>query len=413
MESKKTFADYANGDLTTPRLGLERIKILLDLLGNPDSKLRIIHVAGTNGKGSVCRFLTSILSEAGYKAGLFSSPCLTDRCDAISVNGVNITSLELDSIYEEIGILAEKMTELPTPFEISAAAALMYFVRQNCDYCILETGMGGATDATNAISDSVLDIFVPIAADHIAYLGSTLAEIASVKAGIIKKSSAVITAKQQEEVMLILKHRAKNNSFTAAENPIITGTDGIHEIFDCKGLKSIRCGLAGVHQPQNAAVAIEAAYALGTDERSIKCGVENAKNPARFEYFEKDGAKIIFDGAHNPHGMNSFVTSVNRYFGTCPKTVVLAAMHDKEINKMVKELKKINGDVTFYTVGVSQNDRAEKPHVLEKIFMENGLKCRNMKEISCALAAADKKTPVFVCGSLYLYKEFIQYINQP
>ena len=285
MENKKTFADYASGDQTTPHLGLERIKILLDLLGNPDSKLRIIHVAGTNGKGSVCRFLMSIFSEAGYKAGLFSSPCLTDRCDAISVNGVNITLRELDCIYEEIGIFAEKMTELPTPFEISTAAALMYFARKNCDYCILETGMGGATDATNAVSDTVLDMFVPIAADHTAYLGNTLAEIASVKAGIIKKGSAVITAKQQDEVMRILKYRAKNNAFTVAEEPIITGTDGIHEIFDCKGLKTVRCGLAGVYQPQNAAVAIEAAYALGTDERSIKRGVENTKNPARFECF--------------------------------------------------------------------------------------------------------------------------------
>lgn len=405
--NKREFLNYAAGDQTKPKLGLSRIRQLLSLAGNPDDSLKIIQITGTNGKGSVCRFLSSILKEAGYKTGLFSSPCLINRCDAISINNVHISTEELDGICAEIGAYAADMAEMPTPFEISTVASLMYFKRNNCDYCILEVGMGGATDATNAVSKSVMSIFTPIAIDHTEYLGSTLEEIAGVKAGIIKEDSCVITSPQPSEVINILKKRAEKNSFIVSQQPVIKKSDGIYEVFDCKDYRDVLCGLGGVYQPCNAALAIEAAEYLNIDSPSICRGIANAENPARFELFKNGKTEIVFDGAHNPHGMNAFVKSVNRYFGSCPKTVIFAAMHDKDIDNMADELKMLEGNPKFYAVGVSNNSRSESSAVIAEKFVKHGMKCTNMSDINTALQKADKSNPVFVCGSLYLYKEFL------
>lgn len=412
MGKNDNFLKYAGGDMTTPHLGLERVQKLLDLTGNPDAALKIIHVAGTNGKGSVCRFVLSILKESGKKVGLFSSPCLTDRCDAISVNGENITTEDLNKLYEEIRLSAERMTQAPTPFEINTIAALMYFKRKKCDYCILETGLGGAEDATNVISKSVADVFVPIAKDHTEYLGETLEEIANVKAGIIKSGSCVVTSQQQESVEKILKKHAQGNDFIVADCPVSTGICGINEIFDYKNIRDIHCGLGGLHQIHNAAVAIEVARALDADDENIKLGIKNAENPARFEMLQNDGVCIVFDGAHNPHGMRMFAENVNRYFKDCKKNIIFAAMHDKNIEKMALELKKISGDTTFFAVGVKKNERAEKSGVISSIFQKNGLNCTDEIDIRRALKKCDKSNPVFVCGSLYLYKEFREELDR-
>lgn len=410
--NKKEFLNYAAGDQSKPNLGLKRIRELLTLSGNPDVALKIIQVTGTNGKGSVCRFLSSILKEAGYKIGLFSSPCITNRCDAISINGVNIPSEELDGICAEIGDYAADMSEMPTPFEISTVAALIYFNRKGCDYCILEVGMGGATDATNVVSKSVVSIFTPIAVDHTAYLGGTLEEIAEVKSGIIKKGSYVITSPQSPEVTDILKKHSEDNFFNVPQQPAIKSSDGIHEIFDFKDYRDVYCGLGGMYQPYNAALAIEAAEYLHIDIHSICRGIANAKNPARFELFKTEKSELIFDGAHNPHGMKAFVASVNRYFGSCPKTVILAVMHDKDIVGMIDELKMLEGSVEFLAVEVSGSSRSEGSSDLAEKFIKCGMECRDMSDISSALQKADKTNPLFVCGSLYLYKEFLAAIKR-
>ena len=187
----KEFLNYANSFQAPARLRLESITYLLDALGNPHKKLRCVHIAGTNGKGSVCAFLSSMLTAAGYKTGKYISPNMVRVTERISIDGVDISEDELEILMDEVKTAAEKAKEhfgeYPTQFELWTAAAFLHFLRTGCDVCVIEVGMGGERDATNVIERPLLSVITSISYDHMGFLGSTLTEIARCKAGIIKK----------------------------------------------------------------------------------------------------------------------------------------------------------------------------------------------------------------------------------
>ena len=199
----ESFLKYANSFHAVARLRLESITCLLEILGNPHNKISCVHVAGTNGKGSVCAFLQCILTASGKKTGRYISPEMFDLRERITIDGEMIPQTDLDTLLSEVQTAAEKakesLGELPTQFEIWTAAAFLYFHRQNCDVAVIETGLGGERDATNVIENPLLSIITRIDMDHMNYLGDSLYEIAQAKAGIIKNGCPVITLKQQPD----------------------------------------------------------------------------------------------------------------------------------------------------------------------------------------------------------------------
>lgn len=408
---QKEFKNYANSFQAIARLGLESIERLLFYLDNPHEKLKFIHIAGTNGKGSVSAFLQTILSSSGLKCGKYISPNMISVCERISVDGEDITEKELNIILERVRTAALKteadIAVYPTQFEIWTAAAFLYFMQKQCDVVVLETGLGGTRDATNIIPAPIISVIVHIAQDHTEYLGNTLREIAGEKAGIIKSGSeCTVTAIQSPEAYAVLENvcRKKGVPLITAEKPRSLNWDENGEYFDYKHIKNIQCSMLGIHQLGNASVAAETAIQLGISEENIKLGIKNAVNMGRFEILSKEPL-IVFDGAHNPDGMKTLVNSLNRYFPGKTKSFIMASMGDKDITGSLNELKKVLGLHEIYTVCVKNNPRTMPAEELSEIVRVKGFKAVECSDISEARSLC-KNDMVVICGSLYLYKDY-------
>lgn len=415
------FKAYANSFQTKSRLGLESIGALCLKCGNPQKMLKYIHVAGTNGKGSVCAFLQCILSASGLKTGKFISPNMIDVCERISIDGKNISEEEMDALLSQVEEAAKEVERekgsMPTQFEIWTAAAFIYFAKKNCDIVVLETGLGGRLDATNIIDAPVLSIITKIDIDHIEYLGGTIEKIAAEKAGIIKKGSTVITtSNQSEEVIAVLKEKAEREGaeFILAKNAENHRHEGMSEIFDIQQLKTLKINLAGIHQTENAALAVEAAQLFGINEEYIRIGLEAARNIGRFEKLS-DFPLVIFDGAHNVSGTEALVSAVNRYLPDEKISVIYASMADKDIDASLCLFKE-NGfseRTKIFTVPVKDNPRAQTPEKLCKQFESFGFQAFACSDIAEAYEMAVKEQNIIIiCGSLYLYKDFTEYIKK-
>lgn len=407
---------YANSFQAVARLELESIKALTELLENPQDKLKFIHVAGTNGKGSVCSFLQSIFTAAGYRTGKYISPNLISVCERISVDGTQITEAELGEIMLEVEKAAKQVEvwygEPPTQFELWTAAAFLYFEKKHTDIVILETGLGGERDATNVVKNTLCSVITGISYDHTAYLGNTLREIASAKAGVIKENSVTVYSPQNTEAdsVIINKARKMHSRLLAPESPAIKRSERCREIFDYKNIKNIKCGLSGTYQPQNAALAIETALTLGIDEKAIKCGIEAAKNPARFEIIS-EAPIVIFDGAHNPDGVEALCKSLKHYLGGKKINFVTAVMADKDLESETKILKSygFDRDSKLFTVSVKNNPRSLDEGSLCKLYRSKGFNAESCESVEEAVALAKKDSEVCVIfGSLYLYKDFAE-----
>ena len=409
------FKTYANSFQAKSRLGLESIGALCEKCGNPQKNLKFIHVAGTNGKGSVCAFLQCILTNSGLKTGKFISPNMIDVCERISIDGENISTEEMDLLLSEVEKAALEVEKekgaMPTQFEIWTAAAFIYFYQKQCDIVVLETGLGGRLDATNIIDPPILSIITKIDIDHIEYLGGSIEGIAAEKAGIIKQGSKVITTQgQKKEVKNVLIEKALKESaeFIFTEKCENSYHEGMSEIFDLGELKKLRINLAGVHQTENASLAVCAAKTMGISEKSIRRGLEKARNIGRFEKIS-DNPCVIFDGAHNLNGTEALINAVNRYFPDEKLSIIYAAMADKDIQASLKLFKE-NGfaeRVHIFTVPVKDNPRAETPLNLAEKFKSFGFKVTACSDISIAYdKAAARKEVILICGSLYLYKDF-------
>ncbi len=469
----ESFKKYANSFQAIARLRLESIRALLDELGNPQKQLKFIHVAGTNGKGSVCAFLQCILTDAGYRTGKYISPNLISVCERISVDGENIPEDEADAVMERVRAGAEKVREKygepPTQFEVWTAAAFCYFLEKQCDVVVLETGLGGTRDATNIIEAPLASVITHIALDHTAYLGDTVEEIARQKAGIIKEPYAppfavvpsgndtentrdggntvnaavkepyappfavvpdknngkgiicvgglTVSVVQEPSAANVIEKtcREKKNRLVWAKAPCSAGTKGCREFFDYGDMHGIICGIPGLHQLENAALAIETAMALKIPERYIRSGIERASNPARFEIISEK-PMVVYDGAHNRNGMNALAKCLVRYFKPWNGAVFITAfMQDKDIDGVFDELRSfgLNEGAEVYAVKVKNNPRAAETADVCSIAEKHGFSAETFESIKKAYdCAAGKGKLVVICGSLYLYKDFTEEVLQ-
>ncbi len=387
------------------RLGLERIEALLEHLGRPDRKLKFVHVAGTNGKGSTCAVIERALIHEGKRVGKFTSPNLVRVNERICVNGEMISDAELDAALTSAEEAADKVAnergETPTQFEIWTAAAMLYFAKRECDIVVLEVGLGGEFDATNIIESCELAVICKIELDHTAYLGNTLAEIAHAKCGIIKDNITtrkVVTGTQSEEAMAVIKATAESHGheLVVASVPEPVGFDGIHEYLLLNGERT-RLSLGGVYQLENASVAISALESLGVSYESIRFGLENAVHRGRFE---EVAPGVIFDGAHNPDGVRALEAALERYFPGRQMNIIYACMADKDVKSVLDILKSEKRNFIFTTV--QDNPRAMSAHALCELAREKcGIDGKSARALHDALDMRDGLT--IICGSLYLY----------
>ena len=306
------------------RPGLDRILSLLDRMGNPQDKLKYIHVAGTNGKGSTCAMLSSVLVASGYKTGLFISPYITDFRERIQINNEMISKETLANAVEETFPLIEKLQSegiIITEFEYVNALEFYIHAKENCDIVVLETGMGGLLDCTNVIKPPLCSVITTIGLDHTAILGDTIEKIAAQKCGIIKSGSVAVTSEQAENAMIVIEQTAEklNVPLVKSESVNLNVTSETLEgsDFEYNGRK-IHINLAGNHQLENAKTALAAIESvrkrglLNITDDDISVGFSKAVNPARFELLSKNPV-VILDGAHNPNGIEALKNAVRNF----------------------------------------------------------------------------------------------------
>ncbi|MBE7710895.1 MAG: bifunctional folylpolyglutamate synthase/dihydrofolate synthase [Cyanobacteria bacterium SIG31] len=300
-------------------LGLDRVKSALEELGNPQDSLKYIHVAGTNGKGSVCAMLESILRESGYKTGLYTSPHIFEYTERIKINGQEISQQDFADLFEEVSSIKVHLTE----FEILTVMMFIYFKRNNVEIVILETGMGGRFDATNVIKENLCSIITQIDLDHTDRLGKTKDEIAFEKAGIIKPKCPVVTSMGYEEI----RDRADElDSLLLFTSPFVS--QGFLESLALKGL----------HQAENLALVLTAINYLfkDIDEVTIKLALSKVRNPFRFEFFQDKN--LIVDASHNPNGIKALKENLDFYFPNKPRRYVFGCLNNKDYKTMMQIL---------------------------------------------------------------------------
>lgn len=397
-------------------LGLSRITQLLERLGNPHKNVNFIHVTGTNGKGSVTKMLSCILNAQGYETGLFSSPFVTRVNESIQLDGSEISDNEFAELIGDIMPVAEAMNEPPTEFEITTAAAFEYFSKKNCDVAVIECGLGGDMDSTNVIEAPLLSVITNVEADHSAFLGDTIAEIASHKAGIIKKGCPVLFGGNSKKALEVISEKAINSKiFTVDYSNLSNISCTLSGSTFNFGEQNFSLSMLGIYQPYNAAIAISAVEilrknVLDISNKAVYEGLKNARLNGRFELI-KENPIVIFDGSHNPHGVNAAIESIKNYFDG--KVVLLmGVMADKEYPEMVKTLSEVAAKA--FTVK-PKNPRALDSKLLADEFIRNGVDAEFSTELSAgvekALTYAEKhQLPLIALGSLYMYSEFMNFI---
>ena len=400
--------------------GLDRITGLCNRLGNPQKKLKFIHVAGTNGKGSFCAMLSSVLKEAGYKVGTFTSPYVKVFNERMAIDGEMIGNEELAALTELIKPIAEDMAEKPTEFELITAIAFEYFARNNCDYVVLECGLGGRLDSTNIIDTSVLSVITGIALDHVAILGDTVEKIAYEKAGIIKSGTPCLWCGTDKEAETVISAKAKevnaplytvDHSATFVKKFDLDGT-----VIDFKSYKDIYIPLLGEYQPFNAsnvlsAIDILREQGICVSDDAIRIGLSKVVWHARFEILSKTPL-IIADGGHNPEGVNSAVNSVKKYFKDEKINVVSGVMADKDCNYIASRIGTVADEVFCLT---PDNPRALNSKDYSEIYKSMGVKSSYYPTVRDAVYAAitdaiKNNKAVFCVGSLYMYSEIADHV---
>lgn len=401
------FQTYAHSFQVFPKLGLDRIRALLGHLGHPEEKCRCIHIAGTNGKGSVAQALSAVLTAAGNRTGLYTSPNLVRVNERICINGQPISDEALSSLIDRVETAAREVErdcgEMPTPFEIWTASAFLHFAAEKCDIVVLEVGLGGEFDATNVISRCEIAVLAHIDYDHMAQLGNTLAGIARAKCGIIKEECPVVTGPQAPEVTEVIRRTAaqRHAPLFSVEVPAPGRFDGLYEIVDLPGLAGLRLPLAGLCQIYNMAVAVKAASLLGIPSDVIRRGLADTRHPGRMEVLRKKPL-LLYDGGHNPDGIRSLVASLERYLPQTRFTVIFAAMKDKDTAPSLVQLKRVAD--TFIFTAVSQNPRSMTPEEATERAESAGIIGRAAPTLEEAIALAGD-APTLICGSLYLYAD--------
>ena len=331
-------------------LGLDTVTELLSRLGNPQDDLKFVHIAGTNGKGSILAYVSTILKEAGYKVGRYISPTIFEYRERIQVNEAYIPEEAVARLAERIyqagqAMLAEGLAH-PTAFEVETALAFLYFKETDCDIVVLETGMGGLTDATNVVKTTLVSAFASISMDHMGFLGDTLEEIARIKAGIIKPDTTVLSTLQTARVREVLVEacREKRASYRDVQKEELKDKKISFEdqSFTYKDRTNLRPGILGSCQLENAAAALEVIDALGelgypVTEEALRRGLEQTEWAGRFTVIEEDPLFLV-DGAHNRDAADRLLETLKLYVPEKRKIFIIGVLGDKEYDYMMSRL---------------------------------------------------------------------------
>ncbi|MEE3449472.1 MAG: folylpolyglutamate synthase/dihydrofolate synthase family protein [Acutalibacteraceae bacterium] len=404
--------------------GLDRIKKLLDLTGNPQDKLKYVHVAGTNGKGSVSNMTASILKNAGYKTGLFTSPHITGFGERMQINNEQITEADIISLTERLFPFVQSMNEkgeIITEFEFVTVMAFHYFAEQKCDVVVLETGLGGRLDATNVIKKPLCSVITSISLDHTAVLGDTLSKIAFEKCGIIKENSKTVFATQEDEVNEVVFTTAceRKNVLYTPVNLSVLDSDISGTTVEYSGVK-IKLPLLGQHQVKNMQLVLSVVSALkesglSISEENVKQGIESVIMPARFELFSKEPL-IIVDGAHNPGGCKALACAVDRYLSDKKIVCIMGMLKDKDSGTAIEYLRgKFCKVITTSVANSPRRQTAEELKSKAKDVFTDITACEDYKQavdLALEIAKQEQNSAVLVCGSLYLASDIRVYLSE-
>ncbi|WP_027399269.1 bifunctional folylpolyglutamate synthase/dihydrofolate synthase [Anaerovorax odorimutans] len=406
------------------KLGLERMSKLMELLSNPQNEMKVIHIAGTNGKGSVSRFLYTVLCENGYNVGLYTSPFLEKFTERIEFNGKEISQEDLVSAGEEVFSKVEEMLfmgyESPTEFEIVTAIAFCYFYKKKVDFLVLEVGLGGRGDSTNIIENPVATAITSISFDHMEYLGDTLEKIAAEKAGILKPGVPIITNIEDKSAAFVVEKMAKekecpyyktsrvriknlSKNIDGYKFDAVVNIDGNNKQYD-----GLTISMIGMHQIENASCALmiievlRKSNIIDIDEKIVYDGMKKARQAGRLEVINKN-PYIIIDGAHNEAGAQALQSAIQDHFSGLRILMIAGILKDKDINKILEHFCKITNE---FIATEPNNPRKLEAEKLCSEIIKRGKNCiaiANVKDVCDYIGKIKNEYDlIIIAGSLYL-----------
>lgn len=396
------------------KLDLGRITALMQRLGDPQNALRFVHVAGTNGKGSVSAMTASVLQTSGARVGLYTSPFLKVFEERIRVNGENLPPAELPRIYETVlaaqSALEQEGGEPCNEFEFTTAMGFLWFREQRCDWVVLETGLGGRLDATNVIGPQKCCCITTIGLDHTAQLGGTLGEIAREKAGIIKPGCTVVTPHDQApEALRVLREvcAARGAVLHVTKKPVLKALEPERTSF-LYGGQPFSVPLAGAHQAGNAACAVELCRLLGLPEETIRRGLEQTVWPGRLQRLSARPC-VVLDCGHNPNGIAALRQAMDTLYPGRPRTVLMAMMQDKDYAACVREIAAGAAHVVATTLPMPRALPANQLAACAAEVCPDVTAASDLREaVQLSLRKMEPEGLVLICGSVYLAGEILR-----
>lgn len=401
-------------------LGLGTMKELLHRLGDPQNELSFLHIAGTNGKGSILAMVASICQAAGYLVGRYNSPSVFTYCEKIQVNGESISEADVARLMTKVREASDAMEgegfPHPTSFETETAVSFLYFKEKKCDLVALETGMGGETDATNVVTTTQVSILASISMDHMQFLGNTLEEIAKVKGGIIKPGRPVAMTGQNPEVEAVIQGIAEEKGapliISRPEQAVIRSADHTGTVFDYKEFQNVKLSLLGKYQVINACTALEVVEilrGLGYDirQQAVLEGMAGVKWPGRFQML-MDRPVFLIDGAHNPEAAVRLRDSIELYFSGRKISYIMGILADKDYEEIVRITMPLAQKIYTVTPG---SPRALGAEALRDCVLKSGFTGKVKAELSVkqavfdALLSAKEDEIIIAFGSLSYLSE--------
>lgn len=403
------------------RPGLERIAAIMEQLGNVQDTLKYIHIAGTNGKGSVSAMLSSVLTAAGYRTGLFISPFIKQFNERMQVDGVPISNEELAQAVEAVRPAADALPDGATEFELITAAAFVWFARKQCDLVVLETGMGGRLDATNLIRADECAIITNLGMDHMEYLGDTLEKIAYEKACIIKPGAPVVAYPNAPAVLDVIQQKTTEQGGTLrvpALEEVASVSDSLDgQTFRYRNGPDLHIHLLGSHQLKNAAVVLEAVEILRQrgwriSDEALAGGLKATRWPARFDVVCRAPVTVV-DGAHNPQGMDSLCQAIRAYLPDRRIVCLVGVMADKDWYTMMDQLKQV---ATVFVCVRPDSPRALDPQILADYLADGDHWATTAESVTRGMDLAQDRArqqdgAVVACGSLYMAGDVLRYFE--
>lgn len=423
MDLERYLSNFFKG---TKNPSLKAMKFLMEEFRHPEDDLKIIHIAGTNGKGSVTEMITNVLIKEGYTVGKFISPHLIQYNERISVNNNNISNIEMEKLINKINPSIEKynsQNDIPvTLFELETTMAFLYFKEKKCDFVVLETGLGGLYDCTNIINNPLVSVITSIGYDHMHILGNTLSEIAYQKAGIIKENSNTVIFNQEPDIdnVFITECKNKNNILHIINKSDISNYsfDNNFQYFDYKNFKNIIINLKGRVQVQNACLCIEVFKILNelgyhVNSESIQIGLKTVIHRARMEQIN-DKPIIIYDGAHNEPAIKNLQDMIKMYYTKMKRVYIISILKRKDYNKMLKLIAEDKEAVFILTSGNNSETYASSDELYEcmKQFADiNKIYKKTLDDAIDEAMNSDLSTANFIIGSFYTYGTVIDIIK--